>query len=637
MKSKPWAVKLVLVIAAMAMSALNVPGAQNQPAGEIGLSAAAIVASPAVEEVFGPSDFMSAQRYLSPEGNTVAWCLVFQTQKDRGPVTVIASARRDDTPLIMMWHGLPKHEDPAILAQADQKIRDLAGVKVSRPRAMYWMDIHELWLQYPELNPRTGEPILFNPYRGTLATWPELTGKWSNRMRNVQRMRQVVAGTAQKSGADGGGGSSPRDRATWRADYIDRQWNDVTAYLAKVSPAHFHSARQPLADWEDSESNLTQAANTKGEDRSITVTYPNQSGITWERGRDYTIRWTHSGFTRPHLCDLKIELYKAGSYCRTIASSVAVDDLSAEGHTYYTWWVPNDLPNGADYQINLTSLDYPSVVDLSDSFFTIGPYYPPPPHSQAYIQGVPNLDQLIDQGQLWNSDCGIVAAMDIVLYWDRRGYNRLVDGGNLAQVREDLRRAMKYDPDHPEWGTTDPNTVAGLRDFLNSAQYGNQYDFTVVQPGDPMMPFLSYIFLASALGFGPAMIGVTNYTNDPLNPTDYGYGNHWMCAVGWWVTPLFPNHSGFNWVIVHDNWGGGTYANPDLIDDEPYIDWARATDIMIEVIPPTLPPETPTPTPRPMPDRIKRYLLGLDSNPTGLDLNGDGKVDIADLIWYLLK
>jgi hypothetical protein len=38
-----------------------------------------------------------------------------------------------------------------------------------------------------------------------------------------------------------------------------------------------------------------------------------------------------------------------------------------------------------------------------------------------------------------------------------------------------------------------------------------------------------------------------------------------------------------------------------------------------------------------MPDRIKRYLLGLDSDSTGLDLNGDGKVDIADLIWYLLK
>jgi len=35
------------------------------------------------------------------------------------------------------------------------------------------------------------------------------------------------------------------------------------------------------------------------------------------------------------------------------------------------------------------------------------------------------------------------------------------------------------------------------------------------------------------------------------------------------------------------------------------------------------------------PERIKRYLLGLDSDPTGLDLNGDGKVDIADLIWYL--
>jgi len=38
----------------------------------------------------------------------------------------------------------------------------------------------------------------------------------------------------------------------------------------------------------------------------------------------------------------------------------------------------------------------------------------------------------------------------------------------------------------------------------------------------------------------------------------------------------------------------------------------------------------------PTPEKIKRYLLGLNSDKTGLDLNGDGKVDIADLVWYLI-
>jgi hypothetical protein len=28
-------------------------------------------------------------------------------------------------------------------------------------------------------------------------------------------------------------------------------------------------------------------------------------------------------------------------------------------------------------------------------------------------------------------------------------------------------------------------------------------------------------------------------------------------------------------------------------------------------------------------------MLGLDLDSKGLDLNGDGKIDIADLIWYL--
>jgi hypothetical protein len=41
--------------------------------------------------------------------------------------------------------------------------------------------------------------------------------------------------------------------------------------------------------------------------------------------------------------------------------------------------------------------------------------------------------------------------------------------------------------------------------------------------------------------------------------------------------------------------------------------------------------------PKPTPENIKRYLLGLSSDKTGLDLNGDGKVDIADIVWYLLS
>ena len=41
--------------------------------------------------------------------------------------------------------------------------------------------------------------------------------------------------------------------------------------------------------------------------------------------------------------------------------------------------------------------------------------------------------------------------------------------------------------------------------------------------------------------------------------------------------------------------------------------------------------------PPPTPESIKRYLLGLDSDPTGLDFNGDGKVDIADLVRYLIN
>ena len=34
-------------------------------------------------------------------------------------------------------------------------------------------------------------------------------------------------------------------------------------------------------------------------------------------------------------------------------------------------------------------------------------------------------------------------------------------------------------------------------------------------------------------------------------------------------------------------------------------------------------------------ERVRRYLLGLDTNPTGLDTNNDGAVDMADMIFLI--
>lgn len=95
----------------------------------------------------------------------------------------------------------------------------------------------------------------------------------------------------------------------------------------------------------------------------------------------------------------------------------------------------------------------------------------------------------------------------------------------------------------------------------------------------------SWLEFTSEIDAGrPAQVLLCAYADEPTNPTDQNYGWHWPAAVGYWAGSLFPGHSGTRWVIVHDNWGGSS-ANPDLIDDEPYIEWGRAWSL-VKVRPP---------------------------------------------------
>jgi hypothetical protein len=182
-------------------------------------------------------------------------------------------------------------------------------------------------------------------------------------------------------------------------------------------------------------------------------------------------------------------------------------------------------------------------------------------------------------------DCAVAAALDIALYWDLRGYGRLVDDGNLGAARRDLRRATSYD-----CGTSVANTSSGLRDFITAAAYANQYPFAVTLYANP-----AFTTLRAEIDAGqPALLALLGYANDPDNPSDCGYGDHGVCAVGYFTGSLYPGHSGTEWVIIHDNWGGGDYANPNAIDNEPYLDWKGNIDYLIRVVP--QPQGTPSPT-----------------------------------------
>ncbi|NER04852.1 MAG: hypothetical protein F6K17_20745, partial [Okeania sp. SIO3C4] len=94
---------------------------------------------------------------------------------------------------------------------------------------------------------------------------------------------------------------------------------------------------------------------------SITVTSPN-GGNTLEPGKSYYLDWEDNISE-----DVKLELYKGGSFHSVIDSSTPSDGI------YNSWTVPTSISSGSDYQLKIASLSDSSVYDFSDSNFTIEP------------------------------------------------------------------------------------------------------------------------------------------------------------------------------------------------------------------------------------------------------------------------
>ncbi|MBS9770267.1 MAG: VCBS repeat-containing protein, partial [Trichodesmium erythraeum GBRTRLIN201] len=110
-----------------------------------------------------------------------------------------------------------------------------------------------------------------------------------------------------------------------------------------------------------SDSSLSDFSNSnftiKPED-FITVSSPD-GGNTLELGKTYTINWSDNIDE-----NVKLELYKAGSFFGTISSSTASNGS-------YSWAVPTSLTTGNDYQVKITSISDSSLSDFSNSNFTI--------------------------------------------------------------------------------------------------------------------------------------------------------------------------------------------------------------------------------------------------------------------------
>ena len=93
---------------------------------------------------------------------------------------------------------------------------------------------------------------------------------------------------------------------------------------------------------------------------SILVQSPN-GGEPLVHGDTVEIRWNTN--TVPG--NVKIELYKSGSFERELASSTLNDRIF-----YYT--IPEDLPSSSLYQLRISSVNNQTIEDFSDANFTIG-------------------------------------------------------------------------------------------------------------------------------------------------------------------------------------------------------------------------------------------------------------------------
>jgi hypothetical protein len=112
--------------------------------GQVTAETATRLAEAAANEAFGAVDLVGVTPYVDPDMNVSAYAIEYARQEDGSAVTVIASARRDDVPIIMMWQGRPKHSDPDVLAAARCRIEESLGIIVSDPTAIFWLDIYQV-------------------------------------------------------------------------------------------------------------------------------------------------------------------------------------------------------------------------------------------------------------------------------------------------------------------------------------------------------------------------------------------------------------------------------------------------------------------------------------------------------------
>jgi parallel beta-helix repeat protein len=144
--------------------------------------------------------------------------------------------------------------------------------------------------------------------------------------------------------------STPNDGSfTWRIPESQTTGTDFRVKITSLANSSYY-------DYSDNYFTIKSDGSS-----NITLTYPNSSGITWERGKNYEITWNSTGDIGTHV---KIELYQGNAFNRAITSSTP-DDSS------FWWKIPDSQDSGSDFKIKITSTSNSSYYDYSDNYFTI--------------------------------------------------------------------------------------------------------------------------------------------------------------------------------------------------------------------------------------------------------------------------
>ena len=99
--------------------------------------------------------------------------------------------------------------------------------------------------------------------------------------------------------------------------------------------------------------------------QSIDINSPD-GGNSLTPGENYSIGWFNNTDD-----NLRLELYKGDALVQTIEHYLPSD--GTRGYQTYDWLVPQDLAEGTDYKLKITSVDNDSLSDRSEDHFTVQP------------------------------------------------------------------------------------------------------------------------------------------------------------------------------------------------------------------------------------------------------------------------